>query len=439
MGEGEDKSTNAGKPVIVAENTAVDAYRNRLKPFLDNNRLSKVEELASPQACIAVTAPWGDDSLAIQIPEKNDTIIAALNRVTLPERYTAIYHHETGDFEIIFTAYPIGEIVDYLDRDFSFRFRGKAYNCKFGTSSKELLAIAEHSLGRIPGTTGHRNLPSFRQYVLGQNNVDGYTTQPGAKPISFWISKVEWEDNEVLQLVNHLNFFMTYYDTSSPSIIVHTPQSENYAKQPQTRFREGTFPKTIQGREIDDNLLYLWTASKTGDPARRFLYNYQIIEYSAHSFIEQNVRMAVKRIVAAPSSADNVDSTVTRILESIGQSDIHETQKIDLLLKEVVRPELIFREIEKSIDFFSKRIEFDGGFLLEPIAKKGWKEDDFGVNGLVSFAKTLRYIRNALSHGREQKSVAVIAPTDKNFERLQFWVPLVAVAAGEVVVYRGFI
>ncbi len=51
------------------------------------------------------------------------------------------------------------------------------------------------------------------------------------------------------------------------------------------------------------------------------------------------------------------------------------------------------------------------------------------------FNGTIRSIRNALSHGKEQSVSSVIAPTPENFQNIQPWVGLISIAAGEVVVY----
>ena len=74
--------------------------------------------------------------------------------------------------------------------------------------------------------------------------------------------------------------------------------------------------------------------------------------------------------------------------------------------------------------------------MLAPIVKVGWSEADFAVNGIATFSTAVRNIRNALSHGRDQRTTAVIAPTTHNFERLQPWTALMSVAAGEVMVYK---
>ena len=89
---------------------------------------------------------------------------------------------------------------------------------------------------------------------------------------------------------------------------------------------------------------------------------------------------------------------------------------------------------------FDRETVFDGGFTLRPlVAKSTGGEHEFLNSGIERVAATIRDIRNALSHGREQKSRDVILPTSGNFEKLRPWVALVQVAAQEVMVYRHIV
>ena len=57
-------------------------------------------------------------------------------------------------------------------------------------------------------------------------------------------------------------------------------------------------------------------------------------------------------------------------------------------------------------------------------------------SALDMFQRSIREIRNALSHGWDRKQMLFIHPTRHNFERLQPWVALICAAAGEVMLYR---
>ena len=121
-----------------------------------------------------------------------------------------------------------------------------------------------------------------------------------SEPLSFWIDNIEWGNADaIVELVNHLNFYMKYYDAISPTVIVFYPK-EAQSLKPQTRFAFGTYPTHIEGKELDDVMLILWEASRSGDNARRFLYCYRIIEYASFGYLEAKARIETKRILAAP-------------------------------------------------------------------------------------------------------------------------------------------
>ncbi|HTT76463.1 MAG TPA: hypothetical protein VMF50_10845 [Candidatus Binataceae bacterium] len=411
----------------------LESAKNRLAAFLANNQVSTVEivQIVTETAgVVAVKAPWGDRSMAIQI--SGDDLVDALNNLQLPERYTAIWHIDSKLLEVIFTAYPIPPEI--ARRAFTFKHNGRCCECSFGDSSERLLLIAANFWPIGPSTTAFRNLPTFRNYLQARKHKREI---PGSRAISFWIRGLQWDDDVVLDLINHLNFYMVYYDALSPQILIHSPKSE--AIQPQTRFRDGVFPQSINSKPIQENLLQFWSASNEGDPIRRFLNSYLIIESAAFFYISEEVRRTVKKAVLSPNAADNIEALTDRVLEAVSADKLYLNQKIEALLERCVDPNLIWREFEKNFAFFCETIKFDGGFILKPIVTNTTDAASFGAEAAkwhIGFEKNITSIRNALSHGKEQRSSATITPTAANFARLRCWLSPIAVAAREVMVYR---
>jgi hypothetical protein len=406
--------------------------KQQLKEFLDNNPVASVEEVLEPAVAVAIQNPWGDDTIALSLTGAPLETIAALNALILPERYSGVWHRKTQRLEIAFTAFPLPKTyADLPTRKFVFRHDRGEYNCGYGPSSEELLLIAAQFVPKGPqGPTAYRSLPSFRTYVH-QGRPEHY------KPFSFWIDGLPWDDDKILEIVTHINFYMTYFDAASPAIAVHSPQAESVTRQPQRRFAFDVFPSEIRSRQIDDSLLKFWEASRTGDPSRRFLYCYQIIENFAMTYIDDKIKKNVKKVLAAPMASEFLEASTQKIIEYVLESKLHDNMKIDSVLRETVDAGVIWQEIALNIDFFSTKCEFDGGFSVEAIAKPGWKADDFAVSGMTSLSNSLRQIRNALSHAKDQRSMTVITPTRANMEKLQMWVPLASVAAGQLIVYSG--
>ncbi len=105
------KTTKAKTPSVVHK------LEERVRPFLQTNPKSTLEAVTYPIEGFAITEPWGDRSVEIFLPAQPDQLIAALNNVFLPERFTAIWHTDSKLFEIIFTVYEVQKGI--ADRSFS--------------------------------------------------------------------------------------------------------------------------------------------------------------------------------------------------------------------------------------------------------------------------------------------------------------------------------
>jgi hypothetical protein len=427
------------EPGGVNEGITPDAVRARLSEFFVNNLGATLEEMEMPRGGkeLVIRRPWGDASVCLRVAPDIETIADALNNVYLPEQFTAIWHRDTKDFEIIWTSHPLPPSVkDIPGRSFTFRFKGAEYSCKFARSSDRLLVIAKNFIPGGTSSTQFRNLPSFNAVL---HKSEGYPEFLSGEPLSFWINKIDWNADEILEVVNHLNFYMTYYDTRSPMVVVHSSAAENEAARPQTRYINGQFRSQITGREIDDNLLHFWLAARTGDAARRFLYYYRIIEYASFFYLQDNAKTAIRRILSAPNALDELDAITERVVSALSVSSLDEYKRFESVIRDCVDSDLLWNEISVNLSAFASDIAFDGGFKLPALIKVGWRGEDFVTNGVGAFVRYIRDARNALSHGRDQRTASVIVPTLSNFRRLQPWVSLIAVASGQVIVYRHLI
>ncbi|MBL6458875.1 hypothetical protein JMJ55_26455 [Belnapia sp. T6] len=407
----------------------------QLAPFFNANPASRLVPDGENDGKYLITALWGDPSVDLKLDEDDTKIIDTLNYVALPERFTAIWHRDTNRLEIIFTAFPLGSASnDLKGRAFDFEHNDVLYKCAFGKSSERLLEIAGRFVQAQPSATSYRNLQSFKMVTLKQPDLASIGMH--LDPISFWIDGIVWSDDLVIDVVNHLNFYMAYYDKLSPVIMVHSPKAESLNREAVLRYPFKTYPSHITARPLDDNLLHFWTASRSGDPIRRFLYNYQILEYSSFYFIEENIKRSVRKLLSAPHAATRPDELTEEILELTAASKMGDPQKLSHLIQSVVDPSIVWAEIERQIDYFSRPVVFDGGFSLKAACAKNWTSSDFKIHFTPAFPDALRAIRNALSHGREARMSAVITPTVGNFQLIQPWVAPIAAAAREVMVYR---
>jgi hypothetical protein len=404
-----------------------------LQPFLQANSVSAVEEQdVKGQKHVLIKRPWGDSSLAFRVPANFDPLAEALNNLLLPPRYSAVWHRDTKDLEILWTAFRLkGAQADVAGRTFLFKFRNTEYKCGFERSSARVLTLARCIAPQGQSETGYRNLWSFdifvsRELVELQESL--------GEPLSFWIRSVEWNEDEVLALVMHLNFYLSYFDASSPVVLIHPPPM-TAAKKP-TRYPAGAFPNKISCTEIDTPLLYLWEAAHKGEPTERFLYYYRIIEYSASIYLDSSARTALRIALSLPNALDNLVGVTESVVAAVQKMNLTDPSRYDMMLKEIVDPKLLWRELNLNLGAFVTDTQFDGGFKVPALFAIGRTEADFTSNDVFIFGRTIRDMRNALVHGRDQKTQTTITPTTQNSSRLQSWIAPVRLAASQVILYK---
>ncbi len=339
--------------------------------------------------------------------------------------------------EFIYTALPlIGTQAEVANRSFVFAFRGREYKCEFSQSSPELLDIALQAYPAGITASQHRHLASFHAFVKAESGSEEFIKVPGASPVSFWVRNFDATGEDAVDLARHLNFYTTYFDIYNPTIDVLPPKTAAVEGKPRERYISSSFPKKIAAQPLESTLLHYWHTSRSGDPFRKFIYCYQILEYSAFYYIEDTIKKKVRRLLASPHIYDRMDELMMEILDHMQDSKIWTGDKIDLLLKTVVNPKLLWAEVQKNKGFFSKSHTFEGGFTIDQIVVEKETEETFCNNWHIMFATRIRKIRNALSHGKEQSMEAVISPTPGNYELIQPWYYLISIAAGEVMVYQ---
>lgn len=187
-------------PLGKAEATYLHA---KLQPFFD---LNPEADFRTEENEYIVGKPWGEDGIEIPVSGDDEELIEALNAIRLPPRFTAIWHEDTLEFEVIYTVLPKGNHL--LQREFKFRYRDQYYHCRYGSSSPRLTTIARRARpsGSAP-PINFRNLQllnRFDHYV--ENHLESAFTKNG-KPTSFWIRGIDgYDDDRIGDLVRNLKF-----------------------------------------------------------------------------------------------------------------------------------------------------------------------------------------------------------------------------------------
>lgn len=408
----------------------IEEVSERLQPYFQDNPYSTVE-VAENEHGLEIVRPWGDASLVLDIDENFEELAKSLNKVVLPEKLSAVWHKENTSLEVIWTAFKLPKSqAELQEREFEFNYEGKVHKCKFGLSSEELIVIAKQAKPRTISDTNHRNTQFFT-YISKFPEKKGESFD---KARSFWISDVEWNESKVVELIRHLNFYMTYFDGLSPTVLIHSTNQEPIVPK-RARYIREDFPKRIDCSNLDENLLSFWSFADSGNPMLRFLLYYRILEYSAYHFVSDDIRENLRKILLSPDLRSNMNSSIGAMMSAMGSSKLSDAQRLRSLARRALSPSLIWRDLSANFDFFTKDTHFDGGFSVRAPIGKNDKEASFDVNGVERVIDRCRDIRNALSHGKDQESAGVIRPTPQNVNLFRPWVHLIATAAGEVVLY----
>lgn len=407
--------------------------KNRLKSFISHNEGASLKEAEYTHYDWKIENPWNDETLEIRIPKDDSRkAVTLLNKLWLPEQLSAIYHIKKKKLEVIWTAYNLGPIGKSIkDRDFVFQLDGKSFNCNFGPASKDLIFLSELTFPvAAPGHSGYRNLQTY--WRSASKRTDDTVT---GEPRSFWISDAPMNHGKLISIVRNLNFYIKYYDSHSPTVLVHPPKMNESHKK--IRFRDKKFPKNIRASHIDENLLVFWNPPIGADHIVRFLHYYKIIEYCAYLYIQDTVRAQIKRIISRPNSLDNTDLLLADILSKINQKQLDEHTRAKMLLQENVDRKTVWEAVKQNRSFFEAVQKFDGGFKTnKPLICKKSTEETFKSNALEQFYYTVKSIRNALSHGKDIETTGSILPTRKNEELLKPWVNVLEIIAGDVILHN---
>jgi hypothetical protein len=153
------------------------------------------------------------------------------------------------------------------------------------------------------------------------------------------------------------------------------------------------------------------------------------------SYLDGVARSSLRKVLATPNFMDDADDSVEKILFALQKSKMDDYARIEAMIRETVDVEMLWAAIHRNLDSFCSDAKFDGGFVLSAMVSSNTKLDQFRPGGITLFTGKIREIRNALSHGKDQKTAGVITPTKHNFTLLDPWVYLISIATGEIILY----
>lgn len=79
-----------------------EAAREALSVFLGQHPQASIEEIGNR---VVVANPWSDPSLMFLVPKRVDSFADALNSLRLFDKFSGVYHRDTAEFEVLWTAF----------------------------------------------------------------------------------------------------------------------------------------------------------------------------------------------------------------------------------------------------------------------------------------------------------------------------------------------
>jgi hypothetical protein len=380
---------------------------------------------------------WLDKTFGFKYSKETD--FSELENIELPIELSAIFHKKTQTLEFIYA--PLLELIPFLNRKTSFYYKGLEFKTEFKEPSNSLVLLSNGFEELEPDDeSNYRNLRQFRDfYRKDQQSSQMKTYYEDKKPFCFFISgdfkKIK---NEFIPFCKHINVYLRFFDRKAPIIhIVNIePKIEDFTIP--CKSDEIEYPSKIVTNNIDPVALdLLHIANETGNPRLKYLFHYQVLEYFAYYYLDEELKRKLSNILKNPDILHNYGNYSKIIIEDLKEytnnnSDKH---KLTKLVSDYLTVDDILSELKSNMKFFSTDIEFDGHFKLPALisdakifdkiyseakeSKEKKKEKEKIKQDLInSISDRIERIRNVLVHIRESRENKVIYPTKNNNTKL---------------------
>ena len=401
--------------------------------FVENNNL-KMEMYDNK---IIISHLWNEDTFQLVFSE--DEELSILQDVFLPKELYGIYTKDC--YEFIFQ--PLAKEYHCLDRKFSFSYKGRQYNAYYGSPSKSFQLIAkaftQKSIEVDETKINYRNIKPFSDYYH-QNDLPDNQRILYSKliPINFFvkgpIENLKHLEREIL--LQHINFYMTYFDRKSPWILIEENKASEEYIIPCLSQEDPEFPSEISFTEIDEDLLKVLSIARMAPTTRlQYLYYFQVLEYAAYYFVEEDFRNKISNILHSPDLLVKTDIYSRRLIDEFQNkyyNDNSDSYRLYNVINKYCEYKKIRNELLANKDYFIKDVNFDGGFVIKKLFKDE-KQIQGGLPNTMQDIKTnIEKIRNVLVHIRESHENKVILPTSKNEELIKPYLYLLRRIAEEV-------
>jgi len=380
---------------------------------------------------------WSDNSFMCRFDKDSD--FSSLEDIELPCELNAIFHKNEQKLEFIFA--PLSNDQHYLNRKTTFYYKGIELKTEFGQPS-EALKLLSMGFRKIdtPNDSSYRNLEIFCDYYrLDDQNEPMKKYFEDKIPYSFYVQgDFKKTKNEFVQICKHLNVYLKYFDRKSPIIAIVNNDAKSDSYKIPCYTNDNSYPEQISANVIDPVAIdLLQVAQETGNSRLKYLFYFQVLEYFAYYYLDEELKRKLSNILKSPDLLHNSGSYTKTIIEELKDysNNTSDKQKLTRLLNDYLTVDDILNELKCNIKNFSNDLEFDGNFKIPAIlqdeksleklffegkeTKEKKKERLKAKSDLISnIADRIDNIRNVLVHIRESRENKVILPTRNNNRKL---------------------
>lgn len=387
-----------------------------LQDFLEINTNIKIKEETDH---INIENLWNDETFICRY--KKDQDFSSLENVEILSDFSGFHHKEKKLLEFFYTILPKDKKI--ISRNFKFHFEGVEFEVFFSepTESMKLISSGFRAVN-VASDTNYRNLRVFYDFYK-ENQSDGLKKFFEDKvPINFFLkgdfSKINFDFRK---LAKHMNFYMRYFDRKSPHIVVFNPseEKEDFAQPCHTETKN--YPQVINARNIEPVILdLLHVATETTNIRLKYIFYYQILEYCSYYHLNEELKRKLSNVVKNPDLLNNSSHYTRQIIEEFKNyfKSNDDKQKLEKLILDYCEYEDVKLEIKSNASYFSKDINFDGGFVLSSLIKDEKEAENPSKDILKNIVDRIDKIRNVLVHIRESRENKVILPTENNSHQL---------------------
>lgn len=402
-----------------------------LENFQKNNSSVSIEE---KDDIVVISNAWEDNSLELAVPKEDAGL---LDDIVLFKEFAAVYFKSTKTFEFIFDV--INKNSDLIGRSFKFSFKGNQFRAEYKTPSKEFVIVAKSFVKKEDDSVSeYRNLNGFKYYYDYLASDKDKTKIENYVPINFFVqgeSMSSLSTSELISLFKHLNFYMNYYDRGTPYIVI-LDEDRTYTNDEHNNPKLD-FPEEINACQIDNTLLDLFQTAKITSSVRlKYLFYYQVLEYCSYYYLKDDLKHKLKKIVKQPDLLSDSDKYVQKLIDEM--RDSIKNDKDEVLLERVITTYCDYTEIKNELiangEFFTKELQFDGGFVLKKLFNNVEEINSPHPDIMKNIKERIDKLRNVMVHVRESRENKVIFPTRHNTDLLTPYMFLIRRIA-EVVAY----